>query len=133
MPPLALSGASPKRAHAGTAKRAAEHPIHKHAQFALRTTSPSRDKERTRQQQPTVLPSAHLLVLLSLSSTMAAINKIAVNSPSRQNPSELESAIGGALFDLESNTQDLKATLRPLQFVSAREVRSFLFLASVVM
>lgn len=59
---------------------------------------------------------------------MAAINKIAVNSPSRQNPSELESAIGGALFDLESNTQDLKATLRPLQFVSAREVRSFFFL-----
>lgn len=54
---------------------------------------------------------------------MAAINKIALNSPSRQNPSELETAIAGALFDLESNTQDLKATLRPLQFVSAREVR----------
>ena len=54
---------------------------------------------------------------------MAAINKIAINSPSRQNPSELETAIAGALFDLESNTQDLKATLRPLQFVSAREVR----------
>ncbi|KAA8646190.1 40S ribosomal protein eS7 [Aspergillus tanneri] len=53
---------------------------------------------------------------------MAAINKIAHNSPSRQNPSELETAIAGALFDLESNTQDLKATLRPLQFVSAREV-----------
>jgi len=54
---------------------------------------------------------------------MAAINKIALNSPSRQHPSELETAIAGALFDLESNTQDLKATLRPLQFVSAREVR----------
>jgi small subunit ribosomal protein S7e len=54
---------------------------------------------------------------------MAAINKIAHNSPSRQNPSELETAIAGALYDLESNTQDLKATLRPLQFVSAREVR----------
>lgn len=54
---------------------------------------------------------------------MAAINKIAPNSPSRQNPSELETAIAGALFDLESNTQDLKASLRPLQFVSAREVR----------
>ncbi|KAI2813880.1 hypothetical protein CBS63078_5741 [Aspergillus niger] len=54
---------------------------------------------------------------------MAAINKIAINSPSRQNPSELETAIAGALFDLESNTQDLKATLRPLQFVSARERR----------
>ncbi|KAF7590529.1 Ras- protein Rab-17 [Aspergillus hancockii] len=56
------------------------------------------------------------------SAKMAAINKIALNSPSRQNPSELENAIAGALFDLESNTQDLKATLRPLQFVSAREV-----------
>lgn len=55
---------------------------------------------------------------------MAAINKIATNSPSRQNPSELETAIAGALFDLESNTQDLKASLRPLQFVSAREVRN---------
>jgi hypothetical protein len=54
---------------------------------------------------------------------MAAINKIATNSPSRQNPSELENAIAGALFDLESNTQDLKANLRPLQFTSAREVR----------
>ncbi|KAJ5887841.1 Small GTPase superfamily Rab type [Penicillium taxi] len=53
---------------------------------------------------------------------MAAINKIALNSPSRQSPSELENAIAGALFDLESNTQDLKANLRPLQFVSAREV-----------
>ncbi|KAL4945013.1 hypothetical protein BDV06DRAFT_209765 [Aspergillus oleicola] len=53
---------------------------------------------------------------------MAAINKIALNSPSRANPSELETAIAGALFDLESNTSDLKATLRPLQFVSAREV-----------
>lgn len=58
---------------------------------------------------------------------MAAINKIAANSPSRQNPSELETAVAGALFDLESNTQDLKATLRPLQFVSAREVRIELF------
>jgi hypothetical protein len=59
---------------------------------------------------------------------MAAINKIAHNSPSRQNPSELETAIAGALFDLESNTQDLKATLRPLQFVSAREVSGSEFL-----
>lgn len=58
---------------------------------------------------------------------MAAINKIATNSPSRQNPSELENAIAGALFDLESNTQDLKASLRPLQFVSAREVRIAFF------
>ncbi|KAI5294514.1 40S ribosomal protein [Ascosphaera acerosa] len=52
----------------------------------------------------------------------AALNKIAHNSPSRQNPSELESNLANALFDLENNTSDLKAALRPLQFVSAREV-----------
>lgn len=52
-----------------------------------------------------------------------ALNKIAANSPSRQNPSELETSIAGALYDLETNTADLKAALRPLQFVSAREVR----------
>nr|AAB94301.1 ribosomal protein [Neurospora crassa] len=50
------------------------------------------------------------------------LNKIAANSPSRQNPSELETAVAGALYDLESNTADLKAALRPLQFVSAREI-----------
>lgn len=65
---------------------------------------------------------------------MAAINKIANNSPSRQNPSELETAIAGALFDLESNTTDLKATLKPLQFVSAREVRScYLFFGRCIL
>jgi hypothetical protein len=53
---------------------------------------------------------------------MAAINKIAANSPSRQQPSELETSLAGALHDLETNTPDLKAALRPLQFVSAREV-----------
>ncbi|KAK9855816.1 Small GTPase superfamily [Penicillium brevicompactum] len=72
------------------------------------------------------LPSVDITTSTSRSTPslaiMAAINKIAPNSPSRQNPSELETAIAGALFDLESNTQDLKATLRPLQFVSAREV-----------
>lgn len=52
------------------------------------------------------------------------LNKITPTSPSRQNPSELESSIAGALHDLETNTADLKAALRPLQFVSAREVRS---------
>lgn len=55
---------------------------------------------------------------------MAAINKIAANSPSRQQPSELETALANALADLETNTPDLKAALRPLQFVSAREVRT---------
>ncbi|KAL2222968.1 40S ribosomal protein S7e [Thermoascus aurantiacus ATCC 26904] len=53
---------------------------------------------------------------------MAALNKIAANSPSRQNPSELETQLANALYDLENNTQDLKASLRPLQFVSAREI-----------
>ncbi|KAL2150504.1 hypothetical protein VTH82DRAFT_7067 [Thermothelomyces myriococcoides] len=51
-----------------------------------------------------------------------SLNKIAANSPSRQNPSDLEKAIAGALYDLETNTADLKVALRPLQFVSAREI-----------
>jgi small subunit ribosomal protein S7e len=51
-----------------------------------------------------------------------ALNKIAPNSPSRQSPSELEQNIAQALYDLETNTADLKVALRPLQFVSAREV-----------
>ncbi|KAF3769539.1 hypothetical protein M406DRAFT_100503 [Cryphonectria parasitica EP155] len=50
------------------------------------------------------------------------LNKIAANSPSHQNPSELESQIAGALYDLETNTADLKVPLRPLQFVSAKEI-----------
>lgn len=53
---------------------------------------------------------------------MSALNKIAATSPSRQNPTELETSIAGALYDLETNTADLKVALRPLQFVSAREV-----------
>lgn len=53
---------------------------------------------------------------------MSALNKIVATSPSRQNPSELETSIAGALYDLETNTADLKVALRPLQFVSAREV-----------
>jgi small subunit ribosomal protein S7e len=68
-----------------------------------------------------------------------ALNKIAPNSPSRQNPSEIETSIANAsctinpqfgdtaniaqaLTDLENNVPDLKTSLRPLQFVSAREV-----------
>ena len=54
---------------------------------------------------------------------MAALNKIAATSPSRQKPSELETSIANALYDLESNIPDMKTALRPLQFVSAREVR----------
>ncbi|TFA98215.1 hypothetical protein CCMA1212_010079 [Trichoderma ghanense] len=53
---------------------------------------------------------------------MSALNKIAPNSPSRQNPSELEQNIAQALYDLESNTADLKVALRPLHFVNAREI-----------
>ena len=55
----------------------------------------------------------------------AAVNKIAANSPSRSQPSELEVSIATALYDLESNIPDMKAALRPLQFVSAREVRFY--------
>lgn len=51
-----------------------------------------------------------------------ALNKIAPNSPSRQHPSELETSIATALYELETNIPDLKSALRPLQFVSAREV-----------
>ena len=59
---------------------------------------------------------------------MAALNKIAATSPSRQNPSELETNIANALYELETNIPDLKSALRPLQFVSAREV-SFYYLS----
>lgn len=53
--------------------------------------------------------------------TMATV-KIAHNSPSRAKPSELESSIAQALYDLETQVADYKASLRPLQFHSAREV-----------
>lgn len=48
--------------------------------------------------------------------------KIAHNSSSHTNPSELELSIAQALFDLESSVSDLKTALRPLQFSSAKEV-----------
>ena len=53
---------------------------------------------------------------------MSSINKIAANSPSHANPSELEQHIAQALFDLEQSVADLKSALRPLQFTSAKEV-----------
>jgi small subunit ribosomal protein S7e len=53
----------------------------------------------------------------------AALNKIAPNSPSRAKPSEVEQQIATALFELQENVPEMKAALRPLQFVSAREVR----------
>ncbi|KAL6244598.1 ribosomal protein S7A [Rhinocladiella similis] len=51
-----------------------------------------------------------------------ALNKIAHNSPSRQHPSELETSIATALYELETNIPDLKSSLRPLQFTTAREL-----------
>ena len=54
---------------------------------------------------------------------MAHINKISATSPSRQHPSELETSIASAIYDLETNIADMKSALRPLQFVSAREVK----------
>ncbi|KAK6365380.1 ribosomal protein S7A [Exophiala oligosperma] len=50
------------------------------------------------------------------------LNKIAHNSPSRQHPSELETSIANALYELETNIPDLKSSLRPLQFTTAREL-----------
>jgi hypothetical protein len=69
--------------------------------------------------------SRHLDISTSTSrktAIMSAINKIAQTSPSHSKPSELELSIAGALYDLETNTSDLKAALRPLQFVNAKEV-----------
>jgi len=51
-----------------------------------------------------------------------ALNKISLTSPSRAHPSELETSIATALYELETNIPDLKSALRPLQFVSAREL-----------
>jgi len=53
-----------------------------------------------------------------------ALNKIAPNSPSRAKPSEIETSIATALYELETNIPDMKAALRPLQFVSAREIET---------
>jgi len=51
-----------------------------------------------------------------------ALNKIAPNSPSRAKPNEIETNIATALYELETNIPDMRAALRPLQFVSAREI-----------
>jgi hypothetical protein len=68
-------------------------------------------------------PPPVVLRATTIKMSAQALNKIAPNSPSRPNPSELEQNIAQALYDLETNTADLKVALRPLQFVSAREVR----------
>lgn len=51
-----------------------------------------------------------------------ALNKIAPNSASRSKPSEIETQIATALYELETNIPEMRGALRPLQFVSAREV-----------
>lgn len=53
---------------------------------------------------------------------MAHLSKIAMTSKSRSSPSELETNIATAIHELETNTPDMKSALRPLQFVSAKEV-----------
>jgi small subunit ribosomal protein S7e len=53
----------------------------------------------------------------------AAVNKITLTSPSRASPSEIEINLATALHDLETNIPDMRSALRPLQFVTAREVR----------
>lgn len=64
-----------------------------------------------------------LNAILTFHFTAQALNKIAPNSPSRAKPSEVEQQIATALYDLETSVPEMKAALRPLQFVSAREVR----------
>ncbi|KAL9056842.1 MAG: hypothetical protein Q9162_002713 [Coniocarpon cinnabarinum] len=54
--------------------------------------------------------------------SQAALNKIAINSPSRSKPNEVETSIANALYDLETNIPDMRSALRPLTFVSAREI-----------
>ncbi|CUS11153.1 unnamed protein product [Tuber aestivum] len=51
-----------------------------------------------------------------------SVNKIALTSPSHANPSELESNIAQALYDLEQSVPDLRVALRPLQFSAAKEL-----------
>ncbi|GAB1735168.1 hypothetical protein NU219Hw_g234t1 [Hortaea werneckii] len=51
-----------------------------------------------------------------------ALNKIAPNSPSRVKPNEVETNVATALYELETNVPDMRGALRPLQFMSAREI-----------
>lgn len=86
---------------------------------------PSIDQPLSHPPDPTYLTansSTEVISSPAVKMSSPQLNKIAANSPSRQNPSELETSIAGALYDLETGTADLKAALRPLQFVSAKEV-----------
>ncbi|EWC45298.1 40S ribosomal protein S7 [Drechslerella stenobrocha 248] len=51
-----------------------------------------------------------------------ATSKIYPSSSSAQNPSEIELQVAQAFLDLETNAQELKSALRPLQFQSAKEL-----------
>merc|ERR1712072_1172986 len=51
-----------------------------------------------------------------------ALNKIAPNSPSQAKPNEVETNVATALYELETNVPDMRGALRPLQFMSAREI-----------
>merc|ERR1712125_244573 len=51
-----------------------------------------------------------------------ALNKITPNSPSRAKPNEVETNVATALYELETNVPDMRGALRPLQFMSAREI-----------
>ena len=99
---------------------------------SMSQSSASRRAERCQAHRQIPCPDGHPAVIHLLKDSintttaiMAALNKIAPTSPSRQHPSELETSIANALYDLESNIPDMKSALRPLQFVSAREVRGY--------
>lgn len=74
---------------------------------------------------PTANSEIHSTHSASTTAAMSqqALNKIAANSASRAKPTEIETNIATALYELETNIPDMKSALRPLQFVSAREVR----------
>jgi hypothetical protein len=86
-----------------------------------------RDIERPYQRREVLLatcsPPTRITIPKPPIMSQQALNKIAPNSPSRAKPSEIETSIATALYELETNIPDMKAALRPLQFVSAREVR----------
>jgi len=74
-------------------------------------------------RSPTTTTSFHPPDIPDEMASPQALNKIAPNSPSRAKPTEIEQNIATALYELETNIPDMKSALRPLQFVSAREVR----------
>lgn len=93
--------------------------------FTIGIPFPSINRPLSQPTEPTYLTansSTEVISSPAVKMSSPSLNKIAANSPSRQNPSELETSIAGALYDLETGTADLKAALRPLQFVSAKEV-----------